>query len=162
MHARKIKLQMQFVLVITCIQELQIVTTRNSSSSLQHTLSLLSLMRLYQSLPADRSQQCPLLPYLRSCSWDWVRSVRQPLFGYCTSPGWVWSSRRDENWQGKQKYSVLSTQCRFVHHKSRMTCPGLKPRPPRWEASNWPPEVWQGLKCDDCPTGQVRSGLHYD
>jgi hypothetical protein len=25
-------------------------------------------------------------------------------------------------------------QCYFVHHKSHMTCPGLEPRPPRWDA----------------------------
>jgi hypothetical protein len=26
----------------------------------------------------------------------------------------------------------------FVHHKSHMTRPGLEPRPPRWEASDYP------------------------
>jgi hypothetical protein len=26
--------------------------------------------------------------------------------------------------------------CRFVHHKSQMTRPGLEPGPPRWEASD--------------------------
>jgi hypothetical protein len=27
-------------------------------------------------------------------------------------------------------------QCYFAHHKSHMTRPGLKPGPPRWEASD--------------------------
>jgi hypothetical protein len=27
-------------------------------------------------------------------------------------------------------------QCHFVHHKSHLTEPGIKPGPPRWEASN--------------------------
>jgi hypothetical protein len=27
-------------------------------------------------------------------------------------------------------------QCRFVHHKSHMTCPGRESGPPRWEASD--------------------------
>jgi hypothetical protein len=26
-------------------------------------------------------------------------------------------------------------QCRFTHHKSRITSPGLEPGPPRWEAA---------------------------
>jgi hypothetical protein len=24
-------------------------------------------------------------------------------------------------------------QCRFIHHKSHMTLPGLEPGPPKWE-----------------------------
>jgi hypothetical protein len=35
-------------------------------SSLQHVLSLLSLLCLHQSLPGDGSQECPLLPCSRS------------------------------------------------------------------------------------------------
>jgi hypothetical protein len=27
-------------------------------------------------------------------------------------------------------------QCRFVHHKSNMTSPGLERGPPRWEADD--------------------------
>jgi hypothetical protein len=27
-------------------------------------------------------------------------------------------------------------QCRVVHHKSNIACPGLEPRPPRWEAGD--------------------------
>jgi hypothetical protein len=32
-------------------------------------------------------------------------------------------------------------QCRFVHHKSHMTWPGLELWPLLWEADDWPPEV---------------------
>jgi hypothetical protein len=27
-------------------------------------------------------------------------------------------------------------QCHFIHHKSDMTCPGLEPWPPLWEAGD--------------------------
>jgi hypothetical protein len=33
-------------------------------------------------------------------------------------------------------------QRHFVYHKSRMTRAGLEPGPPRWEASDCPPELW--------------------
>ena len=33
-------------------------------------------------------------------------------------------------------------QCRFVHHKSHTDLPGMKLRPPRWQAGDWPPESW--------------------
>jgi hypothetical protein len=36
-----------------------------------------------------------------------------------------------------------------VHHKSHMTCPGFEPGPPRWEAGDYPPELWHG----HCPQG---------
>jgi hypothetical protein len=35
-------------------------------------------------------------------------------------------------------------QCHFVHHKSHMTLPGIEPGPPRWEAGDYPPELWHG------------------
>jgi hypothetical protein len=62
-------------LVIEFAEHLQIVTTSNYSaianshtlcSSLQHVLSLLSLLCFHQLLPGDGSQQCPLLPCSRS------------------------------------------------------------------------------------------------
>jgi hypothetical protein len=37
-------------------------------------------------------------------------------------------------------------QRHFVHHKSHMIRPGFEPTPPRWEASDWPLELWRGLK----------------
>jgi hypothetical protein len=36
-------------------------------------------------------------------------------------------------------------QCHFVHHKSHMTRPGFQPGPPRWDASDYPLELWRGL-----------------
>jgi hypothetical protein len=27
-------------------------------------------------------------------------------------------------------------QCHFVHNKTHMTCPGLEPGPPQWEAES--------------------------
>jgi hypothetical protein len=35
-------------------------------------------------------------------------------------------------------------QLHFVHHKSHMTRTGLEPGPPRWEDSDYPPELWRG------------------
>jgi hypothetical protein len=37
-------------------------------------------------------------------------------------------------------------QRHFVHHKSHMTRPGFEPGPPRWEASDYPLELWRGLR----------------
>jgi hypothetical protein len=37
--------------------------------------------------------------------------------------------------------------CRFIHHKSHMTWPGIEPGTPRWECGDWPPELRQSLKC---------------
>jgi hypothetical protein len=34
-------------------------------------------------------------------------------------------------------------QCYFAHHKSHVTWLGCEPRPPRWEASDKPPELSQ-------------------
>jgi hypothetical protein len=35
-------------------------------------------------------------------------------------------------------------QRHFVHHKSHLTIPRIEPGPPRWEASDWPLELWRG------------------
>jgi hypothetical protein len=35
------------------------------------------------------------------------------------------------------------SQRHFVHHKSHMTKPGFEPGPPRWEANDYPPELWR-------------------
>jgi hypothetical protein len=35
-------------------------------------------------------------------------------------------------------------QRHFVHHKSHLTRPEFEPWPPRWEASNYPLELWHG------------------
>jgi hypothetical protein len=37
-------------------------------------------------------------------------------------------------------------QRHFVHHKSHMTRPEFEPGPPRREASDYPLELWRGLK----------------
>jgi hypothetical protein len=47
---------------------------------------------------------------------------------------WMWSSQRNDNWQGKRKYSL--PQCHSVHHKSHMTWLGLEPGLLWWEAGD--------------------------
>jgi hypothetical protein len=37
-------------------------------------------------------------------------------------------------------------QWHFVHQKFFMTWPELEPGPPRWETSDYPPELWRGLQ----------------
>jgi hypothetical protein len=39
------------------------------------------------------------------------------------------------------------TQRHFVHQKFHTTCLGIKAGISRWEASDWPPEVWHGRTC---------------
>jgi hypothetical protein len=43
----------------------------------------------------------------------------------------------------KLKYSERNpSHCHFVHHKSHMDCPGIKPRLPWCTAGTEPPELW--------------------
>jgi hypothetical protein len=49
------------------------------------------------------------ISFLLGVGWDWVHLVRRRLFGLTVpTPDcgcwWVWSSRWNENWQGKPKY----------------------------------------------------------
>jgi hypothetical protein len=64
---------------------------------------------------------------------------------------WVWSSRWNENWQGNPK-------------NSEKTCPvplspGLVPGPPRWEAGDWPTELWHGHEEKEASAGKRNARL---
>jgi hypothetical protein len=61
-------------------------------------------------------------------------AINWPIVPVPDDRWWVWSSRWNENWQGKPKYSRKSALVPLVHHRSHMTWPGLEPGPPRWEA----------------------------
>jgi hypothetical protein len=51
----------------------------------------------------------PLFFKFLGVGWDWVHLVRRPLTGPLYQPrmidDWMWSSRCNENWQEKPKYS---------------------------------------------------------
>jgi hypothetical protein len=47
----------------------------------------------------------------------------------------VWSSRRNENWQGKQKYPEKTCPSATLS-TTNPTRHGLEPGPPRWEAGD--------------------------
>jgi hypothetical protein len=46
---------------------------------------------------------------------------------------WVWSSRWNENWRGKPKYSEKTCPSATLS-TTNPTWPGIEPRLPRWEA----------------------------
>jgi hypothetical protein len=63
--------------------------------------------------------------------WDWVHLVGQTLISLTVpTPGdrWVRNNWCNENWKRKPKYS----ECHYIHHKSRMTWPGIEPGPQPW------------------------------
>jgi hypothetical protein len=70
--------------------------------------------------------------------WDWVHLVRRPLFGLLYQPHMIndkWSSRWNENWQGKPKYSektclsaTLSTTNATWPVQSSNPCRGGEPQ----------------------------------
>jgi hypothetical protein len=66
---------------------------------------------------------------------------------------WVNMEQRwNDTDRGKPKGSEWSlSQCRFTHYKSHIDWPGSEPRPPRWEAGNQPPVLWQGplMSCNE-------------
>jgi hypothetical protein len=73
---------------------------------------------------------------------------------YCTSPRWwmiMMSVEQSVEWLAGET-EVLGEnlpQCRFIHHKFHKIRPGLEPGPPRWEAGDYPPELWHG-QADIC------------
>jgi hypothetical protein len=71
---------------------------------------------------------------------------------------WLWRNWWNEDWQGKPKYSEKTCPSATVHHKSHMAKSGIEPGPPRWEASDWPLELWRGLT-QKCKHRTVR--VHY-
>jgi hypothetical protein len=46
--------------------------------------------------------------------------------------------------RGTEVLGENPSQSHFVHHKSHLTRPGIEPGPPRWEASDYPLELWSG------------------
>jgi hypothetical protein len=64
--------------------------------------------------------------------WGDAESTVWPIVSAPDDRWRVWSSRRDENWQGKQVLEEKRHQCHFFHNKSHITWSGLRPWPPQW------------------------------
>jgi hypothetical protein len=71
---------------------------------------------------------------LRLCSRRWeVSEWMNDWMNEWTNIERLWTDTD----KGKPKYSEKNlSQFHFVHHKSQLALPGIKPRPPRWEAGN--------------------------
>jgi hypothetical protein len=72
--------------------------------------------------------------------WNRVHYYWGHHLAYCTSPGWwmMMSVQQSVEWLAGETevFGGNLPHCRFVHHKSHMTWPGLQPGPPRWETSD--------------------------
>jgi len=45
-----------------------------------------------------------------------------------------------------KRQDISPFNCYFISQKSHMDCPGIKPGPPHWEASDQQPEVKKKIK----------------
>jgi hypothetical protein len=69
--------------------------------------------------------------------------------------GHQWSSRWNENWKGKPKYSE-KTSSSFSLSIRNPTWPWIKSRPPWREAGDWPPELWHSFTSVGCCSEKQR------
>jgi hypothetical protein len=77
----------------------------------------------------------------RGGSENWVHSARRPLLAYLYLPRVIVRMENLVEWRLAGETEVLGEN--FVHHKSHLTKPGLKPGPPRLEARDSPLELWR-------------------
>jgi hypothetical protein len=76
---------------------------------------------------------------------NWVHSALRPKMAYYASPGWLWCRNRRNDWQGKPKYTEKYSLSAALSTINPYKLSGREPGPPRWEASEQPPEVRHGL-----------------
>jgi hypothetical protein len=106
-----------------------------------------------QSIPIFLMLLCILYELLCCYSCRWGETMF-PNCGHqrtcCSSPDDIWVWRATVEWcidRGKAKNSDRNvSQCHFVHHKSLVDWHRREPDPPRWEAGDWPPELWHGRR----------------
>jgi hypothetical protein len=98
--------------------------------------------------PPVEEPQVDLVLLFFEAGWDWVHLVHRPLICLLYQPrmidvecGAVDGVRIGrEKWSDRRK----SFPVPIFHHKSHINWPRLEPGPPRWEASDWLPELWHG------------------
>jgi hypothetical protein len=77
---------------------------------------------------------------LHSAGWspNWVHSAGRPLTGLLYLPRVIVRMENLVEWMAGETEVLGKNLPRrhFVHHKSHLTRPGIKPGPPRWEASD--------------------------
>jgi hypothetical protein len=80
---------------------------------------------------------------------SWVYSARQLLIGLLYLPRVIMmmeSSWWNEDWQGKPKFSEKTCPSATLSTTNpTLPDPGILPGPHRWEASDYPLELWRGL-----------------
>jgi hypothetical protein len=81
----------------------------------------------------------------RKVESNWVHSALRPQICLLCQPRIFMMMEKLVEWLAGETVVLGENlpQCRFIHHKPHML-PWCEPGLPRWEASDWPLELWQG------------------
>jgi hypothetical protein len=101
-----------------------------STSKVSDLIRMLVFKHFHCKHNALRIRQFSFFFYFLRLRWDWVHLVRRSLFGlsYTDDRWWGWSSRWNENCQGKPKYSEKTCPSATLFTTNR-TCTHLSLKP---------------------------------